>query len=272
MQNADVNLTENEKILDFSANINDKIVVMVKTALQIMNNIFIGNIVPFICLLFLVAYEIKYHSKNTIIIAVTVVFHIFVHSFIYSLADQRDVIFIFLILFIYWIQTEENKKDRYKPLAEMCIMILLLLNIVTGITYGKEEIEGQYSASLETAEYIKENIDRENSVIVCTNMPEASAVIPYVNKNIFWSPQIEDYFNFVTWDENFKKGYSMIELKEKISRNFNEGKKVYLLYTYNSSEDKMRKLEEIGYIKKLFVSNDAKREKYIIYECLEEGA
>lgn len=264
-RNADVNLTENLKISDYS--INDKIIMMTETALQIIDHIFIGNVVlPFISLLFLMAYEITYHSKNAIIISITTLFHIFVHSFIYSLADQRDVIFIFLIMFIYWIQTEENKKGKYKPLIDICIMILLLLNIVTGLTYVKEEIKGEYSASYETAQYIKENVDIENSVIICTNMPYASAVIPYVDRNIFWSPQIEDYFSFVTWDENFKKEFSVSDLQRKIDENFKDNKKIYLLYTYNLNKKTMEKLEEIGYIKQLFISNIAKRESYIIYE------
>ena len=264
LQNTDVNLTNNEKLSTYSTN--QAITKMFATTLQMLENIFIGNIIPIICIAILIAYEIKYHSKNAIILIISALFHIFVHSFVYSLADQRDVIFIFLIIFIYWIQKEKKQKNKYQLEAKMLVIILLLLNIVNGLNFVVEELKYEYSASYETAEYIENNIDTENSIIVCSNMPYASAVIPYINKNIFWSPQTDDYFSFVTWNEDFKKGYSVKEMQQKIAQNFDSNKKVYFLYTYNFDEDIIQNMEETGYITKVFSSNMAKRENYIIYE------
>jgi hypothetical protein len=97
-------------------------------------------------------------------------------------------------------------------------------------------------------------------------MPFSSAVIPYINRNAFWSPQTEDYFSFVTWDEKYKTSYTVQEFLEKIKNNFNGNEKLYLLYSYNFQEEAIEYLENNEIITKIFTSDISENENFIIYE------
>jgi hypothetical protein len=128
-----------------------------------------------------------------------------------------------------------------------------------------EEINTKYSSAYETAQYIKNNLE-DDSIFICTDMPFSSAVIPYINRNAFWSPQTEDYFSFVTWDEKYKTSYTVQEFLEKIKNNFNGNEKLYLLYSYNFQEEAIEYLENNEIITKIFTSDISENENFIIYE------
>ena len=97
-------------------------------------------------------------------------------------------------------------------------------------------------------------------------MPLSSAIIPYIGKDVFWSPQTLDYFSFTTWDETYRTGYSLRDLQKRVKDNFEADQNLYLIYTYDFNEETMSLLEEQGYITKMYESNIAEKEKYTIYK------
>ena len=218
-----------------------------------------------IILIMLLLYEIKYHRKNSLIILASVGFCLIIYAFIYYCSEQRAGIFIFFIMFVAWIQWEEKQERKVRNVTESLLVFLLIINITSGINAVVDEINTKYSAANQTAQYIKDNLE-EDSIFICMNMPYSSAIIPYINRNAFWSPQTENYFSFVTWDEKYRTGYTLLEMIEKIEKNFDKNQKLYLLYTYDFKEEDMEVLEEKGILKKIFTSDISKTENFIIYE------
>ena len=94
----------------------------------------------------------------------------------------------------------------------------------------------------------------------------SSAIIPYINRDAFWSPQTLDYFSFTTWDENYRTAYSLRDLQKRVKENFQENQNLYLIYTYDFNEETMKFLEEQGYLVNIFESNESVNEEYRIYK------
>ena len=259
----------------------------------IITEIFGNNeiILKIISLIFIVlmCYEIRYYFKNALIIICTEGLQCFIYAFIYLGSPQKISTLILLMMFILWIQSDKKlrsnntkeadkelinnqeyiKKQRRKAkladITEYMLVFVLIINIVQGIYSVNYEIKTNYSSAYETTEWIKENLE-DDSVFICTNMPFSSAIIPYMDKDIFWSPQTLDYFSFTKWDENYRTGYSLKDLQKRVKENFKEDQNLYLIYTDDFNEATMNYLEESGYITKIFESQIAVKEEYTIYK------
>lgn len=270
-----MNNTDVEEVMNSEEN-PENFLIKIKNSIQIVtyytffaNNIIPGSIRGIGVILFLTLilylYEIIYYRKNSLIITITVLFQLIIYSYIYGCSEQKATACIFLIMFIYWIQKEKPNPKGKKNVIQLIIVYLLTLNITNGVFNIIDEIKYNYSSAQETAKYIENNIE-EGSIMICTDMPYSSAIIPYINKNIFWSPQTEEKFTYVTWNEKAKRHYSLRELQESLNENFDENQKLYLLYSYNFKEEVIENLEKNNYIKKVFASRNAKKEEYAIYE------
>lgn len=228
----------------------------------------IGIYIVCIPLLILLIYEIEYYPKNALIFIPTILFQFFIYSFIYFCSPQRAGTLILLLMFLLWIQTEEPKQKKVNLIIEFICMILFVFSIIFGIIIVNIEIKYNYSSAKETAEYINEKID--NGIFICADMPCSSAVIPYVNKNIFWSPSLQNYFSYTTWNEQCNTDYTIDDLKELIKKNFNKNQKLYLLYSYNWKDEIITELEDEKCIETKFVSSPALEEQYIIFEIKDK--
>ena len=285
--NTDVGLTSNTSIFE------DTKLKMENAYQKIMTICFDENElilkIVAIALIILVCYEIRYHFKNFLVIICTEGLQFLIYTYIYMASEQRVSTLIILIMFIFWIQSnnkrnkdntsetdrelindqkyikKQRRKEKLTDIAEYILVFVLIINIVHGINIVNEEIKTNYSSAYETAEWIKDNLE-DDSIFVCTSMPLSSAIIPYINRDAFWSPQTLDYFSFTSWDENYRTGYSLRDLQKRVKENFQENQNLYLIYTYDFNEETMKSLEEQGYLTKIFESNVAVQEEYTIYK------
>lgn len=288
LTNTDVSLTSNS-----TSTFEDTKLKMENAYEKIMTGCFGENEIILkivaIALIILLCYEIRYHFKNALVIICTEGLQFLIYTYVYMGSEQRVSTLILLIMFIFWIQnnkeikTENINKTSQKALdnqrnvkrqkikneivnfAEYTLIFVLIINIVHGIYSVNKEIKTTYSSSYETAEWIKNNLE-EDSIFICTSIPLSSAIIPYINRDVFWSPQTLDYFSFTSWDENYRTGYSLRDLQKRVKENFQENQNLYLIYTYDFNEETMKFLEEQGYITKIFESDVSLQEKYTIYK------
>lgn len=288
LTNTDVSLTSNSTSI-----FNDTKLKIQNAYNNIMTGCFGENElilkIVIIALIILLCYEIRYHLKNALILICTEGFQFLIYTYIYMGSEQRVSTLILLIMFIFWIQNNKkietssiNKasqklldnqsqlkrkeiKTKIVNFAEYLLVFVLIINIAQGIYSVDVEVKTNYSSSYETAKWIKENLE-EDSIFICTSMPISSAIMPYINKNVFWSPQILDYFSFTTWDENYRTGYSLKDLQKRVKENFKLDQNLYLIYTYDFNEETMEFLEEQGYLTKIFESEVAEKEEYTIYK------
>ncbi len=285
--NTDVSLTSNTSIFE------DTKLKMENAYEKIMTGCFGENElilkIVAIALIILLCYEIRYHFKNALVIICTGGLQFLIYTYVYMGSEQRVSTLILLMMFIFWIQNDkkektvnidknekelvnnqkylkrEKRKEQLTNLAEYILVFVLIINIANGIYGVNQEIKTNYSSAYETSEWIKDNLE-DDSIFICTSMPLSSAIIPYINRDAFWSPQTLDYFSFTSWDENYRTGYSLRDLQKRVKENFEENQNLYLIYTYDFNEETMKSLEEQGYLTKIFESNVAVQEEYTIYK------
>lgn len=285
--NTDVSLTSNTSIFE------DTKLKMENAYEKIMTGCFGENElilkIVAIALIILLCYEIRYHFKNALVIICTEGLQFLIYTYVYMGSEQRVSTLILLIMFIFWIQNDEKlnkdnvketnrelindqkyikkqrRKEKLTDIAEYILVFVLTINVVNGMVAVNKEIKTTYSSSYETAEWIKENLE-DDSIFICTNMPLSSAIIPYIDKEVFWSPQTLDYFSFTSWDENYRTGYSLRDLQKRVKDNFEADQNLYLIYTYDFDEMTMNFLEIQGYITEIFESDVSVQEKYTIYK------
>lgn len=285
--NTDVSLTSNTSIFE------DTKLKMENAYEKIMTGCFGENElilkIVAIALIILLCYEIRYHFKNALVIICTEGLQFLIYTYVYMGSEQRVSTLILLMMFIFWIQNDkkektvnmdknekelvnnqkylkrQKRKEQLTNVAEYILVFVLIINIANGMDAVNKEIKTTYSSSYETSEWIKNNLE-DDSIFICTNMPLSSAIIPYIGKDVFWSPQTLDYFSFTTWDENYRTGYSLRDLQKRVKDNFETDQNLYLIYTYDFNEETMSSLEEQGYITKMYESNIAEKEEYTIYK------
>ena len=195
------------------------------------------NTICLIAIIALLVFQIKVNKTNAIILVVSCLWQMMIYLFIYSDTSGQKLNTMFLIfIFIAWINLAcdskklDNINDKFKKyILQFCIFIVILSDIC-GLTNIQNEINQVYSDSKNVANYIKQNLD-EDAIIVCTNCPTASAIIPYLKNVKFWNPFSKQYFTYITWKNDFNTDLKIDEIinniKEKLPLN-----NVYLLESY----------------------------------------
>ena len=195
------------------------------------------NTICFIAIIAIFVFQIKVNKKNGIILVVSCLWQMAIYLFVYSDTSGQKINTMFLIfIFIAWINLACDRErvdiidDNFKKyIMQFCIFIVILSDIC-GLTNIQTEIKQEYSDSKNVANYINQNLD-EDSIIVCTNCPTVSAIIPYIKNAKFWNPFSKQYFSYITWKNDFNTDLKIDEIinniKEKLSL-----KNVYLLESY----------------------------------------
>ena len=179
------------------------------------------------------------NTKNTLIMLIGIGFQLGVYLFIYAdLSYQKIFTSLFIIIFCYFIQDENQKKISF-IWFETSLVFILMLNCILGINAFAKDVQYEFSDAKNTAEFINYNIN-ESSTFIVSSIPYASAIIPYTNSYKFWSPQINNYYTFVTWNADLIKGYTLDEFEKTIVNNFENRDNIYFIYCYNWGEGRIR--------------------------------
>lgn len=235
------------------------------------NSNLILSIVVFFITLFVLLYQFILHKKTTIMLVVSITFQLFVYVFIYSdLVYQKTLTILLIIIFFAWIQKYEEIDNPKKelPAFEIYLCFILTFSCIFGVHSVAKEIKYKYSYAKETAEFINNNIPND-AIFVVSNIPFSSSIIPFTNINSFWSPQLNEYFSFVTWNEETASSYYINDFKEAIDKEFIDKDNIYFIYCYNWTEEGLQYFIEATSAKELFRSETQsiqKDEKYILYK------
>ena len=267
--------------LQKNANVNTNITINSQTIKSIGNNLanisgsLFGTEFKYPMLVLLIGmfiYELVKYPKNALIIFVTVIYQVFIYTFIYSVSDQRAAIVILIILLFACIQKEEiDKKHIY---TEIVLLIILLANVILSVFKVEDEIKYNYSDAKDTAQYINENI--KEGTFICSHLPISSAIIPYTKTKNYWSPHFEKYFSYTTWDnQNEMQNYVPIgSIILNINKKFENQEDIYFIYCYNWKEEDLKKFVEELKAKPIYTSEkNAIRtdEIYTIFKLYDKG-
>lgn len=236
-------------------------------------NIFLILIILALIYIFFI-FEFKYYIKNLIIIFISILYQFIIYAYIWDASYQRANTIVMIIFLFTWIQKEILEKEKINKehsMVSKVLIILLINNVIFGISNILLDIEYKYSSAKQTANFINENIEK-NSIMISNNMPIASAIIPYIKDFKIWNPQREEYFTYVIWDNNNEKSL-YTDFKYKIEEKIDKNEKLYYIYAKeyeNIEEDKILKLEQDKYLTKIFESDKSMNEEYIIYKINRE--
>lgn len=267
--------------LQKNANVNSNIIINSQTIKVMCNNLsnisesLFGAKLKYPVLFILIGmfiYELLKHPKNALIIFVTILYQVFIYTFIYSLSDQRAAIIILIILLFSWIQKEEiNKECIY---TDMIILIILLANVILSAFEIENEVKYNYSDAKDTAQYMNENI--KEGTFICSHLPISSAIIPYTKTKRYWSPHFEKYFSYITWDsQNEMQNYIPISLIiSNINKSFEKEENLYFIYCYNWEEEDLKEFIKEFEAKPIYTSknNPIKADEiYTIFRLYDKG-
>lgn len=206
----------------------------------------------FFILLFLVAGGIlSYKLKNIGFMLVTIgtfLFEVIFSIMVYQLHIWHYITLCFILIWFYWIGCDEKEKQEKNEKINECKwldifikglleVLLIILGVTMFIRWNAPEessslsnaLHGLYSDGVHTANYIQENLSREE-LIVFTDVAEASTVQAYLGKDytLYFAGNLkpETYANY---NEDQKKTITFEQLLMWIKSAFPEKESFYLL-------------------------------------------
>ena len=181
-----------------------------------------------------------------------------------------------ILIYCFWILLEDNNfKPQYKILGKKSINILLtlffMLTIYNGVNYTKLDLKLNYSGAKETAEFIRVNINPNNSVIIIDNEPYMISLVYYLrDTHKIYSTFRKQYLKYVRWDNITRSNYADLGWSKYIEYLKETDKRDY--YVINVSSDKKHSLEKTqkDYFKLMFTSQKSVEpfEGYRIYKYI----
>lgn len=226
----------------------------------------------------LLIYELMKHTKNAIIIFISICFQLFIYTFIYSsILEQRAATILLIILLFVWIQKEEciNVENKKMVFFDVSLSIILLFNISNSLLRVEKDFKYTYSGAKETAEYINNNINCNDAIFVSSHTPLTSSIIPYTKTKMYWSPQLDKFFTFITWNEENESQYEVPidEVLNNTNKKFKDKNDIYFIYCYNWDNKSLEYFITNTNAIEIFRSetNTIKMdEKYIVYKLYND--
>ena len=227
------------------------------------------NLVCFIIMILFLIREFRKNKEHAIILITSCVWQIGIYLYTNSGLSSIKANTMFLIfIFIAWIDLIENniieknlQNTKYEKISiSICIFSLILTNIC-GLTCILEEIDNYYSDSKQIAKFIEKNLE-ENAILICTNGPDPSSIIPYTKNKKFWNAKSSDYYTYMVWDKKSNGEITIDEVMQKVKDNFTGKEPLYLIesdeeagVTYQNSSDIVRYQEQGILSQELYVSD-----------------
>lgn len=135
---------------------------------------------------------------------------------------------ITVLIFCFWIIFLQNNLSKTKQILYNLILILFFgLSINLGFQLRDNDIKYDYSGSKNTANFIKNNIKKDD--IIITNRPIfTSSIAAYIKDYKFYYPITNTFYTYGY--DNKADDYIPIEIQEKNIQKF-KNKKIYYLYS-----------------------------------------
>lgn len=179
-------------------------------------------------------YEYFYHRKGFVIAAFTFGFWLYMYYYVYYVSDQRMESLVFILMFICWINTYEQKRKTafYKKLTRglaVCGLALILIELYNN-HLPIVDITMKSSDGYGTANYIANNIEDDTEIVVINSSYVASVIaeIPDNHHYKFYDVVNGQYFSYVEWyGENGNVLWP--EMKKILYEDFQDEKQVHVL-------------------------------------------
>lgn len=262
-----------------SPNFTSDKILLFKEVIKYMSYILTGTESKIILLLFISLIIISLstiylkNKKNLFMFCLGISFMFFIWLFVYPVfTDQKMFTVLLSLITFFWIGYSDNKSKKESKLFnfDMCLILMLSINVFVGINAVYKEIKYNYSYSEEAAKFINENIE-EDATFITDSVPLTSSIIPYTDKDYkFWSVQTKDYFTYSIWIKELLRIYQIEYYIDLINTQIQDKNNIYFIYCGDFKKEDMPKfLKETNAIE-LYSSFDKENaisdEYYTIYK------
>ena len=213
----------------------------------------------------------KQSKKLFFIASSSIGFQLCIYIFAYNTHIYTNRIFCahIILIFCLWILLY---KCEVKTISKINILlsVIFITTIFNGFKYTFLDLQLEYSGSRETAEFIKENIDKETSIILTDVDSFCIATVYYLNgTQELYSIKRNQNLKYVIWDKNIQNILPNNSWIEK-SREHQKNKNVFVLLPYFAKEHQLDKIFPDKFVL-IYESkiNIERREGHRIYKFVE---
>jgi hypothetical protein len=204
-------------------------------------------------------------------------FYIFTFTYPGSLRHHGFILIMLLVAL--WISRyysdSQNKlfegislRNNLLRISTALINICLALSLIYSLKVQLQEYNHIFSGAKEMADFIKRN--NFDNIIVAHPSPQASALLPYLDKQKFWYAGIEDFGTFVPYNNKIldSRGISNSEVISRMKNAFPDQSKILLLLGSPLNNPESNGFRLLYKVDKVFGYN---MEKYYLYKPAEEN-
>lgn len=144
-----------------------------------------------------------------------ILFQFYIYIFVIYVIPERVGLTLLILIFAFWVvsYSEDLKKSLLYKITKISFFLFFALSIPITINLAKGDYFNNFSASKETAEFIKKNLSKETAF---TGVGFISAVSAYCPDVKFYSPAIDGYYSFYPYVDEKKQPYTYKMSKEEL--------------------------------------------------------
>lgn len=265
--------------LDFSTCLNSLFrVILLFFANPLGENIFTYNTFNFIFIICLLCYFImlfillKADKKFFVITFTSIAFQIAVYVFTYSYFIYVNRIFCahLILIFSLWC-SYALIKAKEKLILNVVMTIFFGITAFNGINSVNMEMEIDYSGAKQAAEFIQNNINPQNSVLLTDNEPYNIALAYYLrNTHKIYSVFRKRNLDYVIWDKTMELSYNDYNFRryiEELSKT-DTNKEYYLVDSITYKPHNVDKTEK-NFFELIYSSKEETIEKFERYKIFK---
>ncbi len=168
----------------------------------------------------------KENKKLFLIYIFSFIYQFFVYICVWQTSPEKAFTFLLTIAFCFWIILNKNElSEKKKIIYNIIVSAVFLMSFQASYQITLNDINFDYSGSKKTAEFIKDNIDK-NAVIVSNNPLTTAGIFAYLPQRKFYSPNYKDFYTL-----GFGKDIDLsVEFKFEKEKQF-KNEQVYYLYS-----------------------------------------
>ncbi len=254
----------------------------------------VGGIVTFLLLGYFVL--IRKYKKAFIAALVFSAFFFFASQIVfYIMLPSRASVYVYTLLFIFWVAKESETPDTHEltmdnsrirsPLLQkisqmliqvdhdsnryitLSLCLVCLISVPRGVYWFVRDIVGSYSPEFDTAAYIKENLMKEDTLVI-TNFSCCSGLFASEPDLHIYNMEYKDFITYNPYSLSKKQIAQNVASQHPILRNY---KHIYMLYAPSvEPDDPNFTLPEPCYYKRIDNADDYVIKSLAIYELSEE--
>ncbi len=181
-------------------------------------------------LIHLISKKVIEGTKPLYIAVLSIVFQMAIYVFMYGATEQRYVSIHYIALWALWASWEHISVKRIRNVVLCAICVFFLSGWSFYFTeYHLLTNQVSYSDSYYCAEFIQNNIEEDNIIIVIDE-EQATPLMPYCRFDNFYSLKTCNKFSFVTWIQQDDIIKTNNELCSWFKESFPNKNGMYVLY------------------------------------------